>query len=584
MTLKRFAAFFIAFMTLFTLCSCRMNIDNGSDEVSRSQYGGLFDTSKVHEINVEISEEDWEDLLAHPLEKTKYHASVTIDGNRVENVSFATKGNTSLSMVASSDSDRYSFKINFGKYNKKQTYFGLDKLNLNNIMSDATYMKDYLSYTIMREAGVPSPLISYVSLKINGELHGLYIAIEEIDGSFLERNLGTKDCALYKPEDERLDNDNAGAPENGMPGGDMPDMGFPISSGMPGNPPDGFQPGMNMPDNSGEPMTPPDGFNPGDNMPDNSGMPMTPPDEINPGSERPGEGGNGGQGQFPSIGGSSAGADLKYTDDDPDSYSAIFDNCETDVTDTDKSELIAALKALSTGDDVDKYWDIDELVRYFAAHNFVQNYDSYTGNMLHNYYLCENSGKVSVYPWDYNLAFCGFARSDDAASMINQGIDTPLLGASEEARPLWNAVVSSEEYLESYHKVYDELLKSFFESGKCKAEIETISEMIRPYVANDPTAFYTEAQFEEAVEMLKKVCELRAESIRLQLDGKLALKTEEQNEADRVSAEGVSIEVMGTQGGGKGGPGEQGSFPGGDMGRPGGSDMQRPDGTPPPRP
>ena len=82
-----------------------------ADSASYSQ--DLFDTSYVHEMNVELSEEDWKDLLANPLKKTKYTATVTIDGNKVENVSFATKGNTSLSQVASSDSDRYSFKINF---------------------------------------------------------------------------------------------------------------------------------------------------------------------------------------------------------------------------------------------------------------------------------------------------------------------------------------------------------------------------------------------------------------------------------------------------------------------------------------
>ena len=156
------------------------NAKNTSAEYAES----LFDTGYVHEINVEISEDDWKDLLENPLEKTKYKANVTI----------ATKGNTSLSQVASSDSDRYSFKINFGKYEKGQTYQGLDKLNLNNIMSDATYMKDYLSYMIMREAGVRAPLTSYAALSINGELHGLYIAIENVSDSFLERNGSKEKC------------------------------------------------------------------------------------------------------------------------------------------------------------------------------------------------------------------------------------------------------------------------------------------------------------------------------------------------------------------------------------------------------
>lgn len=294
--------------------------DEAADKVSAEYAESLFDTGFVHEINVEIAEDDWKDLLANPLEKTKYKANVTIDGNRVENVSFATKGNTSLSQVASTDSDRYSFKINFGKYEDGQTYQGLDKLNLNNIMSDATYMKDYLSYMIMREAGVSASLTSYAALSVNGELHGLYIAIEDVSDSFLERNSQSSDGALYKPETERLDN----------------------AGNAPGIKQGGMQP--------------------------------------------------------PGMDGDSKGADLVYSDDSRESYSDIFDNEENKVSEDDENELIAAIKALNSGKDVDKYWDMDAVIRYFVAHNFVLNYDSYTGTMLHNYYLYEKDGRVTVFP------------------------------------------------------------------------------------------------------------------------------------------------------------------------------------------
>ena len=45
---------------------------------------------------------------------------------------------------------------------------------------------------------------------------------------------------------------------------------------------------------------------------------------------------------------------LKYIDDDPDSYSNIFDNAKTDVSKSDKKRLIAALKALS-GDETPRF-------------------------------------------------------------------------------------------------------------------------------------------------------------------------------------------------------------------------------------
>ena len=66
-----------------------------------------------------------------------------IDGEAYKNVAIRAKGNTSLTQVASYGNDRYSFKIEFDHYDDTKTYYGLDKLCLNNIIQDNTYMKDY---------------------------------------------------------------------------------------------------------------------------------------------------------------------------------------------------------------------------------------------------------------------------------------------------------------------------------------------------------------------------------------------------------------------------------------------------------
>ena len=108
-------------------------------------------------------------------------------------------------MANDPDSNRYSFKINFGKHVDGQTYYGLNKLNLSNIYADATYMKDYISYEIFRQAGVDAPLTSYVWLTVNGEDKGLYLAIEEVGSSYLDRTQNGEG-ELYKPETEMLDN------------------------------------------------------------------------------------------------------------------------------------------------------------------------------------------------------------------------------------------------------------------------------------------------------------------------------------------------------------------------------------------
>ena len=604
----------------------------------------IFDTSYVHEINIEISEEDWADLKANPTAKTKYKTNVTIDGETLNEVSFATKGNTSLSSVASDpDSDRYSFKLNFGKYVDDQTYYGMQKLNLNNLYADATYMKDYLSYQIFRAAGADASLASYVHLSVNGESFGLYLAVEEVDESFLARNTdGEGD--LYKPESEALDNMGK------MGNGQMPEgMTLPDGTNFPGNGemPEGMTPpdGANFPQNGQMPegMTPPDGANfPGNgempegmtppdgaNFPQNGQMPegMTPPDGANfpqngqmPETDqsssddtdttgqkdrkdskgRGGKGGFGGQGGFGGFGNSNSGASLVYTDDKIDSYSDIFENAETDATEEDEKRVISALKQLSEGTDPESCLDTDSVIRYFAAHNFVINYDSYTGTMLHNYYLYENDGKLSMIPWDYNLAFGGFGGGggdrmptagnnenkengdtaatpdpeassmpggDDATSLINTGIDTPLSGSTTDSRPMWAWIANNEEYLQKYHEVYDELLKNYFENGACAAEIDRVYNMIKPYVEKDASAFYTADEFTKAYETLKSFCSLRSESIRKQLDGTLSASTTDQKSEDQVDGSGLNVKDMGSQGGGKDGMGGMNFGPGGNGGK-----------------
>ena len=160
----------------------------------------LFAEGVVNEINIEISEEDWADLVENPLEETYYAVDVTINGETLSNVALRTKGNNTLTSVASSDSDRYSFKIDFDYFNDGENYYGLKKLNLNNNYGDASYMREYISYRIMGEMGIPVPATSNTHITINGEEWGLYLAVEPIDEVFLERTFGDSTGDLYKPD------------------------------------------------------------------------------------------------------------------------------------------------------------------------------------------------------------------------------------------------------------------------------------------------------------------------------------------------------------------------------------------------
>ena len=122
------------------------------------------------------------------------------------------------------------------------------------------------------------------------------------------------------------------------------------------------------------------------------------------------------------MGGS--GANLNYTDQDMDSYSAIWEGAVTDTADADHRRVIKALQSISEGTELEASMDIDNLLRYMAVHVFSVNEDSLSGMMAHNYYLYESDGQLNLLPWDYNLAFGGMGGiggMSAASGMGNMG-------------------------------------------------------------------------------------------------------------------------------------------------------------------
>ncbi len=160
----------------------------------------LFQEGMVNEINIEMDEADWQDILENPLAEEYHRADVTINGETIGNVAIRTKGNNTLTSVASSDSDRYSFKIDFDYYDENGNYYGLKKLCLNNNYGDSSYMREYISYHILEEMGISTPGCGYSHITVNGEEWGLYLAVEAIDEVFLATHFENAAGDLYKPD------------------------------------------------------------------------------------------------------------------------------------------------------------------------------------------------------------------------------------------------------------------------------------------------------------------------------------------------------------------------------------------------
>lgn len=502
----------------------------------------LFDHDTIMTVDIQVDEDSWNSMIENALNEEYITCDVVINGQTYSNVGIRPKGNTSLTQIASDDTtDRFSFKIEFDHYDKNQNCYGLDKLVLNNVMSDTSYMKEYLSYDLMNYAGVVTPLYNYASIKVNGEDWGFYLALEGMEESFAMRNYGSSYGQLYKPETMGVgggvnDKEDIGNMDlQDMKGGDIFNQQESASKEQEDTPKE--QEGTTENADTSQ----------SDNTDTNQTNALPDFNEL-----KQNLGGNGRGG----FGSSSSSASLQYIDDDIDSYSTIFDAAVFDTNESDYERVITAIKNLNEGNDLEKYVDIDAVLRYIAANTVLVNLDSYFSNMQHNYYLYEEDGQISMLPWDYNLSFAGF-QSGTATSAVNFPIDTPVSGIDLEDRPIIAKLFEKEEYLERYHQILQSIVTGYFDSGLYSSTIDEIDSKISSYVKNDVSAFYTYDEYKTGVENLKQFGLLRAESIQGQLDGTIPSTTsgQEADSSTLVDASSVNLTAMGTQGGGNMGDG-----------------------------
>ena len=496
---------------------------------SQAEYTTKIFGTDIISIEIIADTEDWQQMLLNAINEQFIMADVIVNGTKFQSVGIRPKGNSSLTQVANSNSDRYSFRLQFDEYIKGQTCFGLESFVVNNMLGDNTYMKEYVSYDLMKAIGVDAPYFGFADIKVNDENWGLYLAVELYNESYEQRTFNNISGMLYNVKSMDMGG-NMGKNQSDRQNDNRP----PMSEEENGR----FQ----NPNNDSQQRTESSGDN------DKREFPSLPDEIILPESVD-------GEDRFQGRAGgrSSGGGSLEYTDDEIESYSSIFNNVVGKGSKKDFKRVVKALEMLSEGNELEEYFDVDKILRYLAAHTIVVNLDSYSSNMAQNYYIYERDGKITILPWDYNLAWGGF-QSGEASSVINFPIDTPVSGVEMSSRPLIEKLFSNPEYLNQYHSYVQQLIDQYFANGKFEEKVNELDTLISDYVKNDCTAFCTYEEYNKAISSFITLGNLRAESVQGQIDGTIPSTTEGQkaNDRDLISAEDINLSDLGSMMGGKG--------------------------------
>ncbi|MCK5851902.1 CotH kinase family protein, partial [bacterium] len=93
----------------------------------------------------------------------------------------------------------YKFEFNADhEFKFSEKYKRADEINVLAAYNDTSYMRDFLSWEILKDSSLPYCFAEIIQMRQNGVFFGLEVCVEQIDGHFLRRQNINDNGSLYK--------------------------------------------------------------------------------------------------------------------------------------------------------------------------------------------------------------------------------------------------------------------------------------------------------------------------------------------------------------------------------------------------
>ena len=140
-------------------------------------------------------------------------------------------------------------------------------------------------------------------------------------------------------------------------------------------------------------------------------------------------------------------------------------------------------QAIQKGEDLERYLDVDEALRFLACETFLFNTDGFM-NTDHNTYLCDANGKIVLIPWDEDLVFQVFPETTGADTRIG------IRSFNSNRKPLVNLLLSNRVYRQQYRHYIRMLNEKFLDPEFFLPWLEQEIRFLAPYFQRDRTILY----------------------------------------------------------------------------------------------
>jgi spore coat protein CotH len=158
--------------------------------------GPFFDPSAVQTVLLEIQPADLERMQKALPERISVPGVFRWRDQTIPNVGIRYKGDSSSNPDAR---QKRSYLVEFSKF-KDQKFLGLRHVALDNAIQFGSLFSERLITDVLRELRVKASRCNYARVYLNDKPMGVYVNVERIDRSFLERNFNSEKGVLFKVE------------------------------------------------------------------------------------------------------------------------------------------------------------------------------------------------------------------------------------------------------------------------------------------------------------------------------------------------------------------------------------------------
>ncbi|MBI3862192.1 MAG: CotH kinase family protein [Planctomycetia bacterium] len=158
----------------------------------------FYRSDEVQTVDLRVAEDDLHRMLSALPERIYVRASFRWRDISLDNVAIRFKGNSSS---APSQQHKRSFLIKFDEYAAGQQFLGLRRVSFDNGVQFGSVFSEPIMTEILRDLEIKTHRCNYARLSVNGKYQGVYVNVERIDNTFVERHFSDPDGLLFKVDE-----------------------------------------------------------------------------------------------------------------------------------------------------------------------------------------------------------------------------------------------------------------------------------------------------------------------------------------------------------------------------------------------